>query len=53
MPRGGLADVNVSEKNMFDRYYCIMSFCHLETLENASKSSFCISIMAHKSMKDS
>ena len=25
---------------MFDRYYCIKSFCHLKTLENASKKSF-------------
>ena len=28
------------QKTMFDRYYCIKSFCHLKTLENASKSLF-------------
>ena len=28
------------QKTMFDRYYCIQSFCHLKTLENALKSSF-------------
>ena len=27
----------VYQKTMFDRYYCIMSFCHLK---NTSKSSF-------------
>ena len=27
----------VYQKTMFDRYYCIKSFCHLK---NASKSSF-------------
>ena len=48
----GLTDVSLSEKNMFDRYYCIIAFCHLKTLENISKSSFCITIMARKSMKD-
>ena len=26
----------VYQKTMFDRYYCIKSFCHLKTLENAS-----------------
>ena len=30
----------VYQKTMLDRYYYIMSFCHLKTLENASKSSF-------------
>ena len=30
----------VYQKTMFDRYYCIKSFCHLKTLENASKNSF-------------
>ena len=29
----GLADVNVSEKNMIDRYYCITCILSLETLE--------------------
>ena len=29
----------VYQKAMFDRYYCIKSFCQLK-LENASKSSF-------------
>ena len=28
------------QKTMFDRYYCIKSFCHLKTLEKASNSSF-------------
>ena len=28
------------QKTMFDRYYCIKSFCHLKTMEIASKSSF-------------
>ena len=23
----------VYQKNMFDRYYCIKSFCHMKTLE--------------------
>ena len=32
----------VYQKIMFDRYYCIQSFCHLKTLENALKSSFLI-----------
>ena len=27
------------QKTMFDRYYCIKSFCHLKALENASKNS--------------
>ena len=30
----------VHQKTMFDRYYCIKSFCHLKTLEKALKSSF-------------
>ena len=30
----------VYQKTMFDRYYCIRSFCHLKTFENALKSSF-------------
>ena len=30
----------VYQKTMFDRYYCIKSFCHLKTLENTLKSSF-------------
>ena len=52
-PRG-LADVSVSEKNMFDRYYCIKSF----SLEKFGKKPlrkvhFCITLMAHKSMKNS
>ena len=42
----------VCQKAMFNRYYCIKSFCHLQTLENASKVHFCITIMARKSMKD-
>ena len=29
-----------NQKTMFDRYYCLKSFCHLKTWENASKSSF-------------
>ena len=28
------------QKTMFDRYYCIKSFCDFKTLENALKSSF-------------
>ena len=40
----------VYQKTMFDCYYCIKSFCHLKTLgkKNASKSYFCITIMAGK-----
>ena len=30
----------VYQKTMFDRYYCITSFCHLKTSEKRSKSSF-------------
>ena len=30
----------VYQKTIVDRYYCIKSFCHLKTSENASKSSF-------------
>ena len=30
----------VYQKTMFDRYYCIKSFCHLKSLENTLKSSF-------------
>ena len=29
----------VYQQPMFDRSYCIKSFCHLKTLENSSKSS--------------
>ena len=39
------------QKTIFDRYYCMKSFCHLKTLEkNASKSSFLFTtcIMARK-----
>ena len=44
----------VYQKNVFDRYYCIKSFGHLKTLEKRfEKFIFCITIMAHKSMKDS
>ena len=28
------------KKTMFDRYYCIKSFCHLKTLEKRLKISF-------------
>ena len=55
----------VYQKTMFDRYYCIKSFCHLKTLEKRSKKVhiffFTIisdlykvtAIMARKSMKNS
>ena len=44
----------VYQKTMFDRYYCIKSFCHLKTLEKRfEKFIFSITIMARKSMKDS
>ena len=43
----------VNQKIMFDRYYCIKSFCHLKTLEkNTSKSSFLYYYNGGKSMKD-
>ena len=39
----------VYQKTMFDRYYCIKSFCHLKTLEKTlRKVIFCITIMARK-----
>ena len=31
-PRG-VKQMLVYQKTMFDRYYCIMSLCHLKTLE--------------------
>ena len=38
---------------MFDRYYCIKSFCHLNTMEKRfEKFIFDIIIMARKSMKE-
>ena len=43
----------VYQKTMFDPYYCIKSIRHLKTWKNASKSSFCITIMAHKTMNGS
>ena len=30
----------VYQKTMFDRYYCIKSFCHLKTLEKRFEKSF-------------
>ena len=43
----------VNQKIMFDRYYCIKSFCHLKTLEKTlRKVHFCITLMAGKTMKD-
>ena len=42
----------VYQKTMFDHFNCIKSFCHLKTLEKRfEKFTFCISIMARKSMK--
>ena len=41
------------QKTMFDRYFCIKSFCHLKTLEKRlEKLTFYITIMARKSMKN-
>ena len=45
----------VYRKTMFGRCYCIKSFCHLKTLENASKSSFLYyynGAQKHKGVKD-
>ena len=43
----------VYQKTMFDRYYCIKSFCHLKTLEKTLQLvHFCITMMARKSMND-
>ena len=36
----GILQMLVYQKTMFDRYYCIRSFYHLKTLENASKRSY-------------
>ena len=38
-PRGVL-QMLVYQKTLFDRYYCIKSFCHLKTLEKSFKRSF-------------
>ena len=53
-PPRGLADVSVSEI-MFDRSYCNKSFYHslAKFGKTLPKVHFCISITAHKSMKDS
>ena len=32
--------MSVYQKTMFDRYYCIKSFCHLKALEKRFDSSF-------------
>ena len=32
--------MSVFQKTMFDCYYCIKSFCHVKTLEKASKNTF-------------
>ena len=43
------------KKNMFDRYYCIKSFCHLKLWTNASKSSFLYYVngaQKHEGFKD-
>ena len=44
----GVHQMLMYQKTMFDRYYCIKSFCLLKTLEKRlRKVHFCITLMAH------
>ena len=50
--KGCKLNVNVSEKNMFGRYYCIVILLLENFGENFEKMNVCSVIMARKSMKD-
>ena len=41
------------QKTMFDRYYCIKSFCHLKTLEKRFEKFILYYYNVTQSMKDS
>ena len=38
----------VYQKTMFDCYYCIMSFCHLKTLEKCLEKFFFVLLYKHE-----
>ena len=42
----------VYQKTMFDRYYCIKSFCHLETLEKRFEKFILYNYNGAQNMKD-